>query len=104
MAVITAVLGVLVLVGVNEKVSGSIGVLIGAILAFPVRSGVTPVATAVTLVKEAAGQAAEAVASGIDPKTAGPVGMVSNAAIQIVQDATADATAVAMGALGVNKH
>lgn len=79
MAVVTAALGIAVFFGLDEKLSGLIGVLIGAVLAFPVRSGVTPNATAVKATQDAATEAALATANQLDAVTAGVKGIATEA-------------------------
>jgi antitoxin (DNA-binding transcriptional repressor) of toxin-antitoxin stability system len=90
MAVVTAVLGVLTLVGVSKTATGPIGILIGAILAFPVRSGVTPNATVVQVAKTAAQAAATTVAGTIDTASAGVAGTITEAGAAIADIATTD--------------
>lgn len=101
MAIVSAVTGLAVIAGLDEKLCGAIGVLIGAILAFPVRSGVTPVASAVASTRAAAHDAAAQVASRLDDETAGAVGTITDHAAQLVDTAADSASDAALRGLGV---
>lgn len=76
MAVLTAASGLAVLLGASKPLLGAIVTLIGALLAFPVRSAVAPVGK----VAEVATQ----VAAQLDPVTVGLAGTVTDAAAGIV--------------------
>lgn len=99
MAIVTAALGILTLTGVmDQKLSGAIAVLVGAILAFPVRGIVTPVTTAVGMATQAAQTAAETVAKQIDAPTAGVAGQITDAAVDLVKTAVAGSVPKTWGA------
>lgn len=103
MAIVTAATGLAVIAGADEKLCGAIGVLIGAILAFPVRNVVTPVASAVETTRKAASDAAAQVASRLDDETAGQVGVITDHAAELVTTAADAAADAALRNLGVSR-
>lgn len=103
MAIVTAATGLAVIAGLDEKLCGAAGVLIGAILAFPVRNVVTPVIAAVATTKAAAHDAAAQVASRLDGETAGQVGTITDHASQLVDTAADSAADAALRTLGVKR-
>lgn len=70
---VTAVLGLATILGLEPKLAGAIGTLIGALLAFPVRNAVWPQAHVVDAVRTAADLTAES----LGPETVGPAGTAS---------------------------
>lgn len=104
MAVVTAVLGVLTLVGISTNVTGPVGILIGAVLAFPVRSAVAPVGKVAATVRAVAQDAAATAAASLDRTTVGLTGEVTAAASTIVSEAASLASNLALNDLGVGKH
>lgn len=103
MAIVTATIGVATILGAPEKIMGSIAILIGALLAFPIRSGVTPVADAVTATKEAAAAAAANVAESLNSHSAGALGTITEEAAIVAATAADDASNTALKAIGVSK-
>lgn len=103
MAVVSAFFGVLTLLGVEPKFTGAVGVLIGAVLAFPVRDGVNTVATTVTAVREATQEAASTVASQLGEATIGEVGVLTGTGAAVATNAAALASEAALVGLGVKR-
>lgn len=104
MAIVTAAIGVATILGAPEKVMGAIAILIGAILAFPIRSGVAPVAAVVTATRAAAVEAATAVAEQVNSHTAGPIGAITEEAAAVAATAADDAADQALRNLGVKRN
>ena len=103
MAVVTAFIGVLALVGVPKEVTGPIGILIGAILAFPVRGTVNTVAKTVEATTAAATNAAVKVAENLTSTTAGVAGQVTALGEAVVTDAIADTATQVLNGLGFSR-
>lgn len=97
MAVVSALTGLAVLAGVPEDLCGAVAVLIGAVLAFPVRSNVRPEAQVAALVTEAAEQASTQVAKTLSVETVGAVGDLTEQAAGVVQSTVSVVTGDVLG-------
>lgn len=104
MAIITAATGVAVILGASEAFCGSVAVLIGTILAFPVRNSVSPVGNVVSTTKAAAQDAARQVASVLTEQTAGKAGSITDTAERLVATAADGAADAALRQLGVSRE
>lgn len=103
MALVSAVGAALALLGVPAAVWASFSGIIAAVLAFPIRDAVTPVAAAVETARTAAHDAAAQVASRLDGETAGQVGAITDHAGQLVDTAADAAADAALRGLGVKR-
>lgn len=103
MAVVTAIGAVLALFGIPAPVFAGIAGVIAAVLAFPVRNIVAPVAAVVETTRAAALDAAAQVASRLDAATAGQVGTITDHAAQLVDTAADSAADAALRSLGVKR-
>ena len=101
MAIVTAAVGLVIVLGGPEKLMGGIEVLIGAVLAFPVRSGVIPTGKVAGAVAGAAASAAETAVREVGKDTVGLVGEVTNTGLHVVGQAAQDATTTALDAIGI---
>lgn len=104
MSVVTAFIGVLALLGIPKEVTGPIVILIGAVLAFPVRSNVAPLTHVVSAVRAVAENAASGTAAALDKSTVGLTGEVTASATSIVSEAASLASNLALADIGVKKH
>lgn len=86
--IITAAIGLAVTLGADEKIMGALGVLIGAVITFIVRSGVNTVAKTVAVTTAAAHKAAVTTAENLTDETVGAHGTTTGSAVGIVADAT----------------
>lgn len=103
MAVVSAANGVLILFGVPKEPLGAVSILIGAILAFPVRSGVAPLQHVVQTANVAAEAAAKGVAEQLTPETVGGRGEITGAALGIATETAGNAADQALRQLGVSR-
>lgn len=103
MAIVTAAIGVATILGAPEKIMGAIAILIGALLAFPIRSGVTPVATAATTVKVAAKAAANMALEQVNSHTAGPIGATTEESRTLATEVATEASDLALKAIGIKR-
>lgn len=103
MGVVSAVGALLALFGVPAAVWAAFSGVLAALLAFPVRGIVTPVASAVQATRAAAQDAAAQVASRLDTETAGVAGTITDHAAQLVDTAAVAATDTALRNLGVRR-
>lgn len=103
MALLSAVGAALALLGVPAAVWASFSGIIAAVLAFPIRDAVTPVASAVETTRAAAHDAAAQVASRLDTETAGEVGTITAHATELVDTAADGAADAALRSLGVKR-
>lgn len=101
-SIISAAIGLATILGAPEKVMGALGILLGALLAFPVRGTVTTVAKTVEVVAQASAMAAESTAAQLTPETVGALGSVP--APEVVEDAARMATTVALTGLGLSRR
>jgi hypothetical protein len=102
MAVVTAAVGLAVVLGGPAKLMGGVEVLIGAVLAFPVRSGVVPAGKVAGAVADAASQAAQTAVREVGADTAGGVGEVTSTGLHVVGQAAQAATSRVLGAIGIS--
>lgn len=103
MAIVTAAIGLATILGAPEKAMGAIAVLLGAVLAFPVRDAVAPVAAVVETTRKAAADAAAQVASRLDGETVGQVGVITDHAAELATTAADAAADAALRNLGVGR-
>lgn len=103
MAIVSAAIGVAVIAGAPNEIMGALGVLAGAILAFPVRGAVSPLASVVKTTRTAALDAAAQVASRLDPETAGTAGTITDHAVQLADTAADTAADAALRAAGIKR-
>lgn len=101
MAVVTAIVGLAIVLGAPAKVLGALEMLIGAVLAFPVRSGVMPTTKVARAVTKAATQAAETAVREVGADTVGRVGEVTNAGLHVVGEAAQLATTTVLDTIGI---
>lgn len=103
MAIVTAAIGVATILGAPEKIMGAIAILIGALLAFPIRGSVTPTTTAATTVKVAAKAAANMALEQVNSHTAGPIGATTEESRTLATEVATEASDLALKAIGIKR-
>lgn len=102
-AVATVVLAWLATAGVPDEIVGGLGTLLAALLGWPIRDAVTPVANVAGTVRAAAEKAALDTAQRLDEEIVGPAGQLTDRATGVVIEAAGDAAHDALNALGVRR-